>query len=291
MKQNERLLVYAVTAFLALILVIAVVFGDDGARAREEGAQGGTTLNDILNGGADEAAADEAGVAVEADAEKAGANAVVPVAAVVEQPLRAQAPSASVLVAQRIGVSRREQDFRWVTAKANDGWEMLVQRWCGKVKPYLDETRKLNETTTMLREGQNVLVPWVDDEVLLALWEADQRPVLVSGGDAQPASGAVATGSPAPAGTTGLRTPTLSPTSGPAAAGAPADPGELALGAVVSFEVYEVKSGDTLWPLLAKRFGNGKVPGMIKKVVQLNPGLDPDRLRVGRSIKLPLKSE
>ena len=31
MKQNERLLVYAVTAFLALILVIAVVFGDDGA--------------------------------------------------------------------------------------------------------------------------------------------------------------------------------------------------------------------------------------------------------------------
>jgi len=60
---------------------------------------------------------------------------------------------------------------------------------------------------------------------------------------------------------------------------------------VVSFEVYEVKSGDTLWPLLAKRFGNGKVPAMIKKVVQLNPGLDPDRLRVGRSIKLPLKSE
>jgi hypothetical protein len=33
MKQNERLLVYAVTGFLAVILVIAVVFGPSGREA------------------------------------------------------------------------------------------------------------------------------------------------------------------------------------------------------------------------------------------------------------------
>ena len=48
MKQNERLLVYAVTGFLALILVVAVVFGD-GPKAPVTGAErGGASLSDCL---------------------------------------------------------------------------------------------------------------------------------------------------------------------------------------------------------------------------------------------------
>ena len=51
MKQNERLLVYAVTGFLALILVVAVVFGD-GPKAPVTGEErGGASLSDILGGG------------------------------------------------------------------------------------------------------------------------------------------------------------------------------------------------------------------------------------------------
>jgi hypothetical protein len=294
MKQNERLLVYAVTAFLALILVVAVVFGDDGERTRSEGAEGGTSLNDILNGGDTDAAKD-------GDQEGAGdergegeAQPVESVAAIVEQPLRAQAPSPSDLVAQRIGASRREHMVRWVTARGGDAWGTLVQRWCGKVSPYLDEAQRLNETTVGLREGQQVAVPWVEDEVLLALWEADQRPTLISGGasggGAAVEAATTAAGSPAPA--NALRTPALLPAG--VVQGSTLPDGQMpaaTVAGVPAVEVYKVKQDDMLWPLLAKRFGNGKVPGMLKKVAQLNPGINVDRLQAGQSIKIPLAGE
>ena len=66
---------------------------------------------------------------------------------------------------------------------------------------------------------------------------------------------------------------------GPAAAAAPA------------FTSYTVKDGDALWPILAKRFGKGKVPSLLKRVEQMNPGLNLDLLPVGKQIKLPKTAE
>ncbi|MGC6488979.1 MAG: hypothetical protein ACON4Z_15125, partial [Planctomycetota bacterium] len=52
MKQNERLLVYAVTGFLALILVVAVVFGDAPRAVTGEQPATSNSLGDLLGGGA-----------------------------------------------------------------------------------------------------------------------------------------------------------------------------------------------------------------------------------------------
>jgi len=340
MKQNERLLVYAVAGFLALILVVAVVFGD--APRPVTGAQpvSGSSLGDILGGAS---ARSEAPAGTGASAAVEGAPEVGsaapdgpssglsgPVAVKVEQPLRVQAPTPQALVTQKIGPYRRDRTVRFVVAQPGDGFANLAQRWCGKVDGFVDEVQCLNETTSVLREGREYAVPWVDDEVLLALLEAEQVPTLVSpsapggGGLAavlrDPASGASATstgvdgsmrsggtvsrsgtvrgdGIPRPANGVGYTTPLIErrdvesggarPESVPAAdaVGAPAAPSAPA------FATHKVKSGDMLWPILARKFGNGKVPKALELVEQMNPGIDVDRPDVGATIKLPTRVE
>jgi len=52
-----------------------------------------------------------------------------------------------------------------------------------------------------------------------------------------------------------------------------------------------VKSGDMLWPILARKFGNSKVQKALELVEQMNPGIDVDRLDAGATIKLPTRVE
>ena len=51
--------------------------------------------------------------------------------------------------------------------------------------------------------------------------------------------------------------------------------------------VYTVKSGDTLARIAERECGNAKLVGQIKA---LNPGLDPDKIKVGAKLNLPAQS-
>ena len=293
MKQNERLLVYAVTGFLALILVIAVLFGGDPADANEKDQAGkGTSLSEILNPGSKPGdPAGKGGAAAEQGGDQAGPGSRTglagPEQVKTEQPLVAKV-APSVLVERQIGPYRRDRTVRFVRAHAGDSFDSLVRRWCGKRDPLLvEEVVRLNEETRMLQAGQEVAVPWVDDEVLLALIEAEQRPTLVAGGSPGRAAGVPtpSAGVPRPAvDRPTFRQPALEqggPVSTETRAAAPAAAGEE----------YEIRSGDSLWKIAERLYGKDNAYRMVKKIEALNRGLDPNRLRIGKSIKVPAVGE
>jgi nucleoid-associated protein YgaU len=74
---------------------------------------------------------------------------------------------------------------------------------------------------------------------------------------------------------------TLAPAAGPgpvpAATSAPAPGGA---------QTYVVQAGDTLGKIAKDRLGSAG-PKAVKKILDANPGLDPARLKVGATIKLP----
>ncbi len=47
---------------------------------------------------------------------------------------------------------------------------------------------------------------------------------------------------------------------------------------------YTIKKGDTLWSIAVKLLGNGQ---RWREIVDLNPGLEPTKLRIGQVITLP----
>ena len=301
MKQNERLLVYAVTAFLALILVIAIVFGDNPTTPARSSATGGTSLNDILNG---------VGATPDVEPEVAASDAVEevvvsvvgidgPSATKVEQPLRIKAPSAASQVMQKIGPYTLKHGYRrayrLVEVKPNDTWQKIAKRWCLDVE-YVDEIQCCNESTTDLRAGQKLLVPLsASDEELLAELEAAAKPKLLAGGQDAAATPEPVTGAPLPASTSlpNFARPQIESGAEAAAAVTPAAPpggAPVAATAQGGFVIYTVKPGDMLERVLRKRFGQGHFRAR-KVVQQLNPGIDVDRLRPGQTIKIPKAAE
>lgn len=292
MKQNERLLVYAVSGFLGLILVVAVLFRPSAGDQQAPKTPG---LSQILN---QEVAAKDAdvgkpapGAASAAQAADAAFPGVPAPTEVAPQPLAAPAPKpvvAADLVAQQLGLSRRERNVRFVRAKPNDSLDSLVRRWCGARDPYLAETKSLNEELVVLRVGQEVAVPWVDDEVLLLAIEASkpkqltaEAPVGATGSVSGSATAstavspaAVVTNVPmptlAPAGTVAAASPASSPTATPAAAGTS----------------YTVKAGDSLWRIADRTYGRKNADKMVAAIKQANPGLG-DNVREGQKIVLP----
>ena len=274
MKQNERLLVYAVTGFLALILVVAIFFGDTPSPAESARESGGTSLSDILN--VEQEPAQSASAQDAATKSTTGLSG--PVAATFEQPLRVQAPSPATLVRQKLGAYSKERSYRRVTVKANDGWGVLAQRWLGD-SSRAEDIQCLNEDTQILREGQTVLVEWVDDEVLLEGMAASETPTLLGADAPLPAASA---GVPAPAASslTGVLTPAVASRSDVAPAAATA-----------ALVLYEIQAGDSLWKIPDKRFETRQVPGMIERTKELNPGRDPGNLSIGEKIKLPKSAQ
>jgi nucleoid-associated protein YgaU len=47
---------------------------------------------------------------------------------------------------------------------------------------------------------------------------------------------------------------------------------------------YTVKKGDTLYSIARSRYGDGK---QYTRIVSANPGLSPEKLRVGQTIQIP----
>ncbi|MFN9443628.1 MAG: LysM peptidoglycan-binding domain-containing protein [Planctomycetota bacterium] len=304
MKQNERLLVYAVSGFLGLILVVAVLFrpkGDDQRAAQTPGLA--QILNQEVAAKDADAGKPAAGAAAVADAAFPG----VPVPTeVAPQPLAVPAPKPMVaadLVAQQLGLSRRERNVRWVRAKPNDSLDSLVRRWCGARDPYLAETKSLNEDLVVLGVGHEVAVPWVDDEVLLLAIEASKPKVLTA---EAPSAAAPVTNVPmptiAPAGTvapvssngtggamgaplTGSATP-IPGSATPIPGSATPIPGSAT--PTAGGTSYTVKPGDSLWRIAERTYGRKNADKMVAAIKQANPGLG-DSVRDGQKIVLPAK--
>jgi nucleoid-associated protein YgaU len=281
MKQNERMLVYLVTGFLAVILVVAVLFGRGGnpadAKAKLTTTQG---LADILGRDAKD------------DAAGAGKSTADPTAGqlVGQQPLVAGKPDiAATQVEQALGASRRDRTVRFVRAKRGDSLDALVSRWCGAREPFLEEAKCLNEDLVVLRLGQEVAVPWVDDETVLAAWQTRQPQKPTVDGGNEPASAAVDPG------TGGARTTFALPGerggASPPAGYPPAGvPPPAAQAPPANSKPYTVKPGDSLWKVAERLYGRKNADRKIAEIRELNPGLS-DTLRPGQTFLVPAEAE
>lgn len=307
MKQNEKILVYTVTGFLAVILGVAILFSKDSSRrlpeVQRDSAQGGSiqgpSLEDVLNRRAGDVGKGEA-VDPNEPVGVPGGSPVAPVAG--DQPLVANVqlapPTPAALVTEKLGLSREEHGFRVVRAARGDTLGLLVQKWCGNLDR-LEEARGLNETLETLQVGQPVVLPFVEDEVILAAFEKrTASSVPVSGVGSAPVF--------APAPTPGDRTAQngnaqnggaveasgASALDGvPAPAVAPANRSNAieAVGTAGATRTHKIRKGESLWKIAEREVGKSKAPAFLESVRAINPGLDVDRLREGQVIALPTK--
>lgn len=261
MKRNEKILVYAVTGFLAVVLGIAVLFGEDKLPRADREATAGT-FDEILKdpsvlGSAqdpgDEEGEQGAGEKVEppgsdpdTDPAAGSGEEAAPVSPT-ELNTVVITPAAQVRVL--LGESQHVGNYRQVVVRSGDSPGLIAQRWCGSAQ-LIEELRLLNEGVdlTALRPGQMLFVPWVEDEKLLALHEerlANPKPaVAVRDG----------TAAPRPASTSG----------------------------------YKLKEGESLWTIAVGRVGKAKAPAYVEEVKALNPQIqDWWRVRAGTPIALP----
>jgi len=293
MKQNERLLVYAVTGFLALILVIAVLFGNDPVNAASKQEKMSKGLSEILQPKGSVAADDQddegaKGADVDGEDDSKGE--------VDQQPLIAKPILASAVVERALGASRRDRFVRFVPVKRGDAFETLVRRWCGSTDGFLEEAYGLNEhlrDMKVLRAGAEVAVPWVDDEVLAAVLEAQAPRKLAASGDVLLKSPAREAAGVPTADNSKIRKPSFDvPGTGTgtgAGAGVGAGAGTAGAGPAVALVTYKVKPNDSLWKIASRLCAKNEVQGMIRTIKELNPGV-PELLPIGYELQLPPKA-
>ncbi len=268
MKRNESILVYGVTGLLVVILVVAVVFGEEATPALAGGGDPSTAAVDLeqvldfnpvqaLEGAGDpegENAAPESGD-VDGDGPPVGGetgdDGTVVDDGVIISPdgfAGVQAPPSAEQNAQLAETSERQReaaltrrvgDFREVTVRPGDTFSALVLRWCGSLD-HLGMAEALNEDLDYDRmpTGRVVLLPWVDDQQLLAL-RVDHR---VAGTKLDPDTG----------------------------------------------QSYRLQAGDNLWKIALQKTGTDRAAaGYVRRILDLNPGIVPEKLREGQEIRLP----
>ncbi len=286
MKQNERWLVYAVTGFLALILVVAVLFRGDTSAGQKKLPGLAEIFDKKKPDGDPSVVKNDSGAGIGVP----GPGAVAP------QPLNAVPPPKAMLaadfVAQSLGPSTRQHTVRMVYVKTNDTLEGLVRRWCGldasakdETKRLVEETKMLNEELSMLRAGQQIALPWVDDEVLRTAIEAQKPRTLVAEAGT---AGSSTTGAVPAVNTPGPAVSPANATTPPSVLPANNEPAVRL--ATVGGVAYTVKDGDSLWKISERHYGRKNADRMIGEIKAANPGLT-DSLRANQKIVLPKDSK
>ncbi len=205
MKRNDSILVYAVTGLLLVILVVAVVFGeskpaianaDGGNRPRvatlpgvapvnpepevdgeQTGIESAEGVETPKNGDTTEPgngrpnSAEIEGSETQGDG-KTGAGIGSEAPATASQgpvDLKATVVTSEMKLERALGMSSRNRDFRVVKSRRGDTLGAVVQRWCGDSR-YLPDAEAVNEHLIegTLTTGQDVVVPWVEAEIILA---------------------------------------------------------------------------------------------------------------------------
>lgn len=273
MKRSESMLVYAVTAVLAVILVVAVVFGNEGEAADREAAGGmlvGGSLADVLGGDPESprAAKTPGGGPVDpqvvevAGGEAGGEVLPGPGSATPVGPLRstAEVPSLVSLLGPFSALNQLDgARYRVVVVQPGDTFSELVERWTGDLKRQ-DEVLALNEWVDpkALRAGEELIFPWVEDADLLLAY--DQRRARRPANDPVPDLPAVDRG--------GLL------------GAADRQPGAGAL--------HVLSKGETLWGLAAAKVGPGAATAYVDAILRANPSIrDAGAIRAGEKIVLP----
>lgn len=275
MKQNEKVLVYAVTGFLVVILGVAVVFGKDGkAPVQEPKVEPTKSLTQLLEqdgliksdktGPVDASVAGNTGVPLPADITKGPGK-----------PLNAPPPpTAADELRLALGPSHRDRDYRIVRCKRGDTLGKLVVTWCGNIDQ-LDVAKGLNERWENLKPGEDVVLPWVEDERVLAGWRTD-HPLADSGvGEA-------------------LANARVGDVEKPKTDKDKADKGERGEKKVEPVakgtRVYKLKAGESLWKVAEREVGRGGASAFIEQVKELNPKISSfDKLREGTELRIPGK--
>ena len=236
MKRQETILVYSLTGLLVVILLVAVVFGNEGEVAAGENRDVATNVTD---GGEAAALADFMLVdSTPSSGELEGWEVVAEVAEV------AETVETDPVVEVVADVPDRAGDYREVTVQRGDTFSLIVQRECGSLDK-MPAVEALNEDVEKdsLRPGRVLLVPWVAQNVLdEAAKNRLAAPVSL----------------------------------------------DVAEPEVVDGRLYAIQEGDSLWKIAVQETGGQRsAPAYVKRIQEMNPGLDPDRLFVGKSILLP----
>jgi phage tail protein X len=189
------------------------------------------------------------------------------------------------MVTEKLGLSRRDREYRIVRVQPKDTLSTLVQKWCGKTDGYLEMAQGLNEELSTLHVGQEITLPWVDDEVLLAAINA--RAGKTDAGDAVPAVGG------------GIGDAHVAAVDADAGKDAAKDAGKTKnekktpevkapeAKAAAGTRKITLKAGDTLWKVAEREVGRKAAGRFLSQVRELNPGIDPDHLREGVEIRIP----
>lgn len=280
MKRNESVLVYSVTGLLLVILGIAVLFGDGGPTPSTPTPEStGVAMQPIvpatdpvlekflrpvdepevapqdaapISPPADEAAGD--GAAPQGPAPAEGATGTKPVPLNAGSPMEAMLRSVGV---SAIGETERQGDYRRVRVRSGDDLGRILQTWGAAEQRDLVLTinEEIARRPDRLRVGEWIVLPWVDDSVVLERYLQK----LAEGKDpAAPMRGAHPAGQPE-------TTPA-----------APADG-----------TWYTIRAGDKLWTIASARVTTRRASEYVERIVAANPGLDPGRIREGQKILLP----
>lgn len=296
MKRNESILVYGVTGLLVVILLVAVVFGNEGTGSTPANAAGkatGKLANQQRENSAVGDLIERTGVDIEGKlTRRESAQPEVKPTTPESQPSTpsSQASPGAVGTDPKLAValeaafllrSTREGDFRRVTVQDGESLSTLMERF-GIAQARRDEVLRLNEMLPNLdrvRSGQQVILPWVDDAVLIAAEKQrrERESALAAEKSAARTNprGDAPLVNPAP-----LRQ--SPPVANPKVVDAPKAP-------VISGATKErkVKKGESLWKIASEC--GGSVTHAIEQIRALNPNVDLDPLREGVTLKVPSK--
>ncbi len=275
MKRSDTVLVYGVTGLLVVILMVAVVFGDGGPALADQKKNSAGNLADIL--GASKLGTD--GKLLPKDAVDDAGRAKDPAPGPASQPAGSQPaggdlqPKPAFVAADEVALLGRGPraefgNYRVVVTQQGETLSHVMQVF-GIDRARLEEVLHINETLdpNRLAPGTRVILPWVDDAIVLAAHRQRRARTPLDSGMVPLRIEEAPRSETAPA---------------PAANHEP-----KAAPALASGRTHKVVKGDSLWKIAADAGGTRNVKKTMDAIRGLNPKVDFDHLQTGTVLQLP----